>query len=71
MTRKVFKTGHSLAVTLSKKVLREIGLKAGDAVELEVGSDKEKAFIRKARKNSQQALNLKIRHKLGENGRKK
>ena len=70
MVRKIFKTGHSFAITLSKKVLRDLGLKLGDVVDLRVNEGKNKLEIQKTKKKSQQELGLKIRHKLGENGRK-
>ncbi len=64
MNRKVFKTGHSLAVTISPKALKELGLKAGDAVEIEVMGGR--AILQKTRHNRQLDLGLKIKHKLGE-----
>lgn len=64
MQRKIFKTGHSLAITLSKKVLNELDLKEGDAVEIEVAG--KKASIQKTGHHRQLDLGLKIKHKLGE-----
>ncbi len=68
MIRKIFKTGHSFAVTLPGKVLRDLGLKLGDVVDLRVDEGKNKLEIQKSQKKSQQELALKIRHKLGGNG---
>jgi antitoxin component of MazEF toxin-antitoxin module len=65
MNRKVFKTGHSFAVTLSKKILEELGLKNGDAVEVELDKDKGQIIIRQGRRGAQLALELHLRHKLG------
>jgi antitoxin component of MazEF toxin-antitoxin module len=63
MIRKIFKTGHSLAVTLSKKLLEEVGLKIGDNVQLQ--ADKEQIVISKARKNTQLTMPLSSRPRLG------
>lgn len=60
--RKIFKTGHSLAITLSKKILADLGLKAGDSVEAE--SDQHRIIIKPARRKEQLSLGLKIRKKL-------
>jgi antitoxin component of MazEF toxin-antitoxin module len=62
MTRKIFKTGHSLAVTLSKKVLEDLGLKEGDGVE--VSSENQKIVIKPAGHKEQLSLGLKIKPKL-------
>ena len=64
MQNKVFKTGHSLAVTLSPKVLKEAGLNLGDSVKVEVDSGGSNIIIRKSKKESQLPFNLKIRPKL-------
>jgi antitoxin component of MazEF toxin-antitoxin module len=61
--RKVFKTGHSLAVTLSKKILDQLGLKVGDNVSLEIEGSK--ITIKKSGQKSQLSLDLPIRPKLG------
>jgi antitoxin component of MazEF toxin-antitoxin module len=63
MQNKVFKTGHSLAVTLSPKVLKEVGLNLGDAVKVEV-DDNGHIIIRKSKRENQLPLNLKIRPSL-------
>lgn len=63
MQRKIFKTGHSLAVTLSKKILEELGLKEGDVVEILV--DDKKAVIKKSQKNTQLSMPFSSRPKLG------
>jgi len=65
MNRKIFKTGHSLAVTLSKKVLDELGLKEGDSVAVELDRGNGCIVIRQAKKDHQLALELHPRHKLG------
>ena len=71
MIRKIFKTGHSLAITVSKDALETLGLKLGDKVSIELDQDKNRLEIKKAKNNSQLDLGLKIRHHLGENtGRK-
>ncbi len=57
--RKIFKTGHSLAVTLSKGVLDEMGLAEGDSVEIE--SSHGQAIIKKSGRKEQLSLGLKIR----------
>ena len=57
--RKIFKTGHSLAVTLSKKILDNLGLKEGDSVE--IVTDNNKIIIRSARHREQLSLWIKIR----------
>lgn len=62
MFRKVFKTGHSLAVTLSPKALKELNLKAGDVVEIEVMGDR--AILQKTSHNRQLDLGLKIKQTL-------
>jgi putative addiction module antidote len=63
MQRKIFKTGHSLAVTLSKKVLEELGLKEGDMVE--ILAEENRAIIKKSQKNTQLSMPFKSRPKLG------
>ncbi len=60
--RKIFKTGHSLAVTLSKKILDDLGLKEGDSVE--VGSDSNKIVIKPAGHREQLALGIKVRPRM-------
>lgn len=63
MQRKIFKTGHSLAVTLSKKILEELGLKEGDVVEINL--EGKKAVIVKSNKNTQLSMPFASRPKLG------
>ncbi len=63
MQRKIFKTGHSLAVTLSKKILEELSLKEGDAVEILL--DDKKVVIKKTTKNTQLSMPFTSRPKLG------
>jgi len=60
---KIFKTGHSAAVTLSKSILKEMALKVGDSVKVEVGKEKE-IIIRPSKRSSQLSLGLKLRPKL-------
>ncbi len=64
MKRTIFKTGHSLAITLPKNVLEELGWKEGDAVE--VNCEEKKAWVQKSSKNTQLSMQLPVRHKLGE-----
>jgi antitoxin component of MazEF toxin-antitoxin module len=64
MLRKIFKTGHSAAVTLSSGLLKDLGLKVGDSVKLEVSENKEEIIIRRGKKDSQLSLGLKVRPKL-------
>ncbi len=60
--RKIFKTGHSLAVTLAKKLLKDMALKLGDSVEMEAKGDR--IIISKSKNRRQLDLGLKIRPKL-------
>ncbi len=62
MLRKILKTGHSLAVTISKKILKDLNLKEGDTVE--VAKEGDKIIISKSKKKQQLDLGLKIRAKL-------
>jgi len=64
MIRKVFKTGHSAAITISKSLLKDMGLKVGDTVKLEISADKEEIIIRHGKKESQLSLGLKVRPRL-------
>ena len=52
MTQKVLKVGTSAAVTIPKKSLEELGLKAGDKVDVEVNKKERRVSIRPARKLS-------------------
>ena len=63
MQRKIFKTGHSLAVTLSKKILEELDLKEGDVVE--VLPEENRVIIKKSQKNTQLSMPFSSRPKLG------
>lgn len=65
MIRKIFKTGHSAAVTLSKSLMRDLSLKVGDSVKLEVNSEKGEIIIRHGSKQNQMALDIKVRPHLG------
>ncbi|MDE2311678.1 MAG: hypothetical protein KGJ93_01120 [Patescibacteria group bacterium] len=64
-TRKIFKTGHSAAVTLSEKSLKALGLKLGDLVVIDVDEGRRQAVIRPAHRQNQLVLNLAARPKLG------
>jgi len=59
MMRKIFKTGHSAAVTLSKSLLKDLGLKVGDSVKIE--ANKDCIVISHGKQASQLPLNLKLR----------
>lgn len=47
MTQKVIKVGTSLAVTIPKKSIKDLGFKAGDSVNVEINS-KQKTMLIKA-----------------------
>jgi len=64
MNRKVFKTGHSLAITLSKRVLENLEIKEGD--EVEILAEGGRAVVRKSQKNTQLAMPFSSRPKLGQ-----
>ena len=64
MQRKIFKTGHSAAITLSKGILQDMGLKVGDSVKVEIDGKKEQIFISRAGKQNQLSLALKVRAKM-------
>lgn len=64
MIRKIFKTGHSAAVTLPQKMLADLGLKLGDAVKVEVDKEKQVIIVSHGKKEKQMPLGLKIRQKL-------
>lgn len=57
--RKIFKTGHSLAVTLSKNVLEEMDLSEGDSVDIQLNHGQ--AVIKKSGRKEQLSLGFKIR----------
>lgn len=59
VNRKVFKTGHSLAVTLSRTVLEEMGISEGDSVEIHTREGQ--AILKKTGHKEQLSLGLKIR----------
>lgn len=65
MSRKIFKTGHSLAVTVSKKLLQQMNLKLGDSVKMEFDKDKGCLIIRPTARENQLVLNIHSRPKLG------
>jgi antitoxin component of MazEF toxin-antitoxin module len=62
MIRKIFKTGHSLAITLSQNLLKGLNLKPGDSVRVEQENDK--IIISKSKGKQQLDLGFKIRPKL-------
>jgi antitoxin component of MazEF toxin-antitoxin module len=64
MIRKIFKTGHSSAVTLSQGLLKDMDLKIGDDVKIEFDKDKDVIIIRHGKKENQLSLGLKLRPKL-------
>lgn len=63
MLRKVFKIGQSVAITLSKDVLKDLGLKVGDKAMLESDVGRHCIVIKPVGKKEQLALGLKIRKK--------
>lgn len=65
MIRKIFKTGHSAAITLSAGLLKSLGLKLGDAVKIDFEESKNRLVITPGHKASQLAMDLRIRPKLG------
>ncbi|MEK9179882.1 MAG: AbrB/MazE/SpoVT family DNA-binding domain-containing protein [Patescibacteria group bacterium] len=52
MTQKVLKVGSSVAVTIPKKSLAELGLKAGDEVVVETNKRTKSVLIKRAAKQS-------------------
>ena len=50
MTQKLLKVGSSAAVTIPKKSLKELGLKIGDEVIVDVDSHKKRVVIERAGK---------------------
>jgi len=64
MIRKIFKTGHSAAVTLSQSALKDLGLKVGDDVVVETSPAKDAIIISRGRRANQLPLGLKIRPKI-------
>lgn len=65
MRRKIFKTGHSLAITVSRQALDELGLKLGDSVKVEVDKTKGHLLIFPDAKGQQLILNISSRPSLG------
>jgi antitoxin component of MazEF toxin-antitoxin module len=63
MLRKIIKTGHSFAVTVSKDFLKQLSLKEGDKVSLEMNAEKQFIIIKPSR-SEQQALKLNLRPRL-------
>lgn len=60
-----------MAITITKKMLAQLGLKLGDKVSIEVDEDKARLIVRQAKRSAQLALGLKIRHHLGERASRK
>lgn len=58
MIQKVFKVGSSVAVTIPKKSLKELGLKAGDAVRVEIDSRARTVSFRMAEGGSDRIMEL-------------
>ncbi len=52
MIQKVLKVGSSAAVTIPKKSLKELGLKIGDSVSIDVNTTGRTVSIRPAKKSS-------------------
>ena len=64
MERKIFKTGHSIAIILPAKLLEALGLKLGDAVTVEFDETRSAVLVKAGRKGKQLPLDLKLRKKL-------
>ncbi len=45
MIRRLFKTGHSIVLSLPKEVLEDLGLKDGEVVNLELDREKRRVII--------------------------
>ena len=56
MTQKVLKVGSSAAVTIPKKSLKELGLKVGDSVRVEVDVKSKRVVIESTRKINSEVL---------------
>ncbi len=56
MIQKVFKVGSSVAVTIPKKSLKELGIKAGDMVSLIVDSVRRRVVIEASSKEVDKEL---------------
>jgi len=54
-----------LAVTLSKQLLGELGLRLGDSVKVESNKDKNQLIIRPGNRENQLAMELHSRPRLG------
>jgi antitoxin component of MazEF toxin-antitoxin module len=65
MLRKIFKTGHSAAVTLSSGLLKDMGLKVGDDVKVELDKGQGKITISRGKKDNQLDLGFKVRPSVG------
>jgi len=58
MTQKVLKVGSSAAVTIPKKSLKELGLKVGDEVVVDVDKGKKVVSIKPARGLSREDIRV-------------
>lgn len=56
MTQKVLKVGSSVAVTIPKKSLKELGLKAGDEVRVTVDARENEVRIKPLKKGDKEIL---------------
>ena len=65
MIRKIFRTGHSLAITVSKKALNQLGWNEGDSVDVLADGQKGQIVVKKKNKDSQLSLDLHSRPRLG------
>lgn len=66
MQRKIFKTGHSFAITISKKLLLGLGLKPGDSVKVELDGGSKRLLVSAGKSGGQLALNIRSRPRLGD-----
>ena len=48
MTQKIVQVGNSIAITIPSAFAKEVGLKAGQSINLEIDSEAQTLFIRKA-----------------------
>jgi antitoxin component of MazEF toxin-antitoxin module len=65
MLRKIFKTGHSLAITVSRQALQALGLGIGDSVNVAIDAERHQLIVKPDKKGQQQILDLNSRLKLG------
>ncbi len=48
MTQKIVQVGNSIAITIPSSFAKEVGFKAGQSINLEIDSEAQTLFIRKA-----------------------